>query len=69
MSRTNKGGKPGGYEFWSRRPQSGGRGRISKTFCHRQERAIAKQELKETLREEYHEERTVICSEEKGGDA
>lgn len=53
MSRTNRGGKAGGYEFWSRRPQSGGKGRVSKTFCHRQERAIAKRELKEELREEH----------------
>lgn len=54
MSRTKKGSKPSGYEFWSRRPQCGGRGRISKTFCHRQERAIAKRELEAELREEYN---------------
>lgn len=57
MSRTKTGGKPSGYEFWSRRPQSGGKGKVSKIFCHRQERASAKRELKEELREVYDETR------------
>lgn len=61
MSRTIKGGKPGGYEFWSRRPQSGGRGSISKTICHRQERAIAKRELTEMLREDNANESKEEC--------
>ena len=52
MSRTVKGSKPGGYEFWSRRPQCGGRGAISKKFCHKQERAIAIRELFKLMKEE-----------------
>lgn len=42
MSRSRKGSKAPGYEFWSPRPQSGGVGAISKHFCHKQERAQSK---------------------------
>jgi hypothetical protein len=44
MSRTKRGGKAPGYEFWSRRPHSGrGYGRVYKDLTHSTERAVAKQ--------------------------
>jgi len=43
MSRTVKGSKGCGFDFWSRRPHSSsGHGRIVKTFCHRVERRQSK---------------------------
>lgn len=51
MSRSHTGGKPSGYEFWSRRPMSGSRGKEAKKFCHHIERAQAKQEILRELRE------------------
>lgn len=50
MSRTKKGSKPAGYEFWSRRPQNGGRGRYSKTLCHRIERRQSDELVREEVR-------------------
>lgn len=39
MSRSKRGSKAPGYEFWSRRPCSGsGYGKYYKKFCHRIER-------------------------------
>lgn len=39
MSRTIKGGKGPGYEFWSKRPHSGcGHGPIVKKLTHKSER-------------------------------
>lgn len=49
MSRTKRGSKPPGYEFWSRRPQCGGVGPESKKICHSQERAQAKEATREAL--------------------
>jgi len=41
MSRTKKGKKPIGYEYWSKRPNSGSNpGRISKNITKRRERAL-----------------------------
>lgn len=48
MSRSKKGGKSPGYEFWSARPTNkhgGGVGRTYKKLTHQIERAQAKQEL------------------------
>ena len=47
MSRTKKGSKGPGYEYWSRRPAKGATdpGKASKTITHRLERAAAKREL------------------------
>lgn len=53
MSRTKKGGKPQGYEFWSARPgnkHGGGRGAYSKTKTHRVERQQGKEEIRGELR-------------------
>lgn len=49
MSRSRKGSKHPGYEFWSRRPQSGGVGAISKRFCHQQERAESKRIIQQEV--------------------
>jgi hypothetical protein len=47
MSRTKKGAKGPGYEYWSRRPAKGciDPGKSNKTVTHRLERAAAKREL------------------------
>ena len=47
MSRTKKGRKGPGYEYWSRRPSKGitTPGRKTKIITHRQERRIAKRDL------------------------
>ncbi len=44
MSRTKKGAKGSGYEYWSRRPAKGcvDPGKENKTITHRLERAAAK---------------------------
>lgn len=51
MSRTIKGKKPPGYEFWSRRPQCGGVGPESKRICHSQERMQKKEQVLDELRD------------------
>lgn len=51
MSRTNKGGKGFGYEYWSRRPfnKHGGLiGSFTKKRTHKAERQIGKLQAKET---------------------
>jgi hypothetical protein len=40
MSRTRKGKKPVGYEFWSRRPGKMGSGKVGKQITKRRERAL-----------------------------
>jgi hypothetical protein len=50
MSRTKKGSKGPGYEYWSRRPAKmlfPAPGKEAKTITHRQERAAAKRDLQE----------------------
>jgi len=44
MSRTKKGSKPPGYDYWGKRPKSGdcSYGKVVKTISKRIERAIAK---------------------------
>jgi hypothetical protein len=43
MSRSKKGKKSPGYEYWSKRPNSmSSPGKISKNITHRKERADAK---------------------------
>ena len=49
MSRTIKGGKGAGYEFWSARPFNsggGGKGRYAKRRTHRAERAQGKDQCR-----------------------
>ena len=47
MSRTKKGAKGPGYEYWSRRPAKGtAPGKKTKTITHRLERAAAKRQLR-----------------------
>ena len=47
MSRTIKGKKPIGYDYWGKRAMSGscGFGPVVKRMTHKKERAQAKQEL------------------------
>jgi len=47
MSRTKKGAKGPGYEYWSRRPAKGcvDPGKENKAVTHRLERAAAKRQL------------------------
>ncbi len=47
MSRTRKGSKGPGHEYWGRRPSKGctDPGRETKTITHRQERRIAKRDI------------------------
>ena len=51
MSRTKKGAKSAGYEYWSRRPYSNKHGadpgRVTKDLTHRAERREAKREERE----------------------
>ena len=49
MSRTKKGAKGPGYEYWSRRPSRGciEPGKKNKTIAHRLERATAKRQTAE----------------------
>lgn len=50
MSRTKKGSKGCGYDFWSRRPHSGnGHGRWVKLFCHRVERRQSRELVRNEL--------------------
>lgn len=46
MSRTSKGAKAAGWEFWSRRPGRG-KGVAAKRFCVRTERQRNKREARE----------------------
>lgn len=56
MSRTKKGAKPPGYDFWSRRPHSGnGFGPVVKNFTHRVERQQAKDQIRQQLKEKPNE--------------
>lgn len=51
MSRTIKGAKSAGYEFWSKRPQrgGGGHGPFAKSSTHRAERRQARREIESQL--------------------
>lgn len=46
MSRTIKGSKGIGYEFWGRRPMCGGSGPTAKLWAHRKERRRAAEQLR-----------------------
>jgi hypothetical protein len=54
MSRTRKGGKAPGYEYWSPRPgsNSGAVGKAAKQFAHRSERNANKREVERAIRED-----------------
>lgn len=59
MSRTIKGSKAAGYDYWSRRPYSGcGHGADIKRICHgierAQEKAIIVKESEEAMDYESH---------------
>lgn len=46
MSRTERGSKGSGYDYWSRRPFSGrGYGPAIKKFCHKAERRQEKEDI------------------------
>lgn len=48
MSRTNKGGKGWGYEYWSRRPGKHGElGKVAKRRTHKAERRGKQKDIKE----------------------
>jgi hypothetical protein len=57
MSRTKKGKKALGYDYWGKRPLSGscGYGPEVKKLTHKIERAQAKQKLKKAKKEEDNE--------------
>ncbi len=56
MSRTIKGSKPMGYDFWSKRPHSKcGYGPVIKQMTHRTERNINKSIIKSELKN-HHED-------------
>ena len=53
MSRTRKGSKGSGYEYWSSRPGShGGVGKSFKVVTHRIERRQGAQEVRRRVNEE-----------------
>jgi hypothetical protein len=57
MSRSKKGGKGAGYEYWGKRPLSGSSpGRIVKKMTHQVERAQAKENMKGLSEDETMEE-------------
>lgn len=50
MSRTIRGSKADGFDFWSRRPNSGnGCGVIAKRICHRTERMQGREEVRRQI--------------------
>lgn len=52
MSRTHKGSKPVGYDFWSARPFNrggGGSGAYAKKRTHKAERTLGKRETEEEV--------------------
>lgn len=52
MSRTIRGAKAAGFDFWSRRPNSGnGFGPITKRLCHRAEREQGRVEVRRQMEE------------------
>lgn len=56
MSRTRRGGKPPGYEFWSRRPCSGnGHGKVVKDMTKAKER-MEEKELIQSERKDLEKE-------------
>lgn len=67
MSRTIKGSKGAGYEFWSKRPYSGfGHGKYLKTMCHRKERREKDVEVRWEVDEmisEYSDSLCPVCAE------
>ena len=53
MSRSNKGNKPAGFDYWSRRPYSSsyGYGPDIKKLCHRAERRQADEIIQNEVKE------------------
>lgn len=52
MSRTRKGSKPTGYDFWSKRPCStSGYGPVVKDMTHRRERGMNKDIVRNEMKE------------------
>lgn len=61
MSRTIKGKKGAGYDYWSRRPHSGkGYGPDIKDASHRSERMKAKEETRKDLEDIEHAQQTQL---------
>lgn len=55
MSRSNKGSKATGYDYWSKRPASGnGYGAVVKDITHRRERMINKDILRKEMKDVDH---------------
>ena len=52
MSRTRKGSKAPGFEYWSPRPGTGGVGKEAKKLTHRAERNANKREVQRAIRED-----------------
>jgi hypothetical protein len=53
MSRTQRGSKRSGYDYWSKRPYSGrGYGSVVKKLCHSAERMQEKEMLQNILKDE-----------------
>lgn len=56
MSRTVRGEKAAGHDYWSRRPASGrGTGPAVKNTCHRAERQQGQAEVRKRVEEVLHE--------------
>ena len=56
MSRTKKGSKPLGYDYWSKRPYSGcGYGKYIKEMCHRAERMQQSELVRKETEESWNE--------------
>lgn len=54
MSRSKKGSKAPGFEYWSRRPMSGSTPSAqAKRICHGMERAEGRKRLSKLLAEDY----------------
>lgn len=64
MSKTVRGSKGCGYDYWSKRPYSGnGHGKQIKKLTHRAERVIKKEETQEAIEEMVEEEHnaSLMC--------
>lgn len=64
MSRTRKGSKGSGYEYWSKRPMAGANhGAKTKRLTHKLERLEAKQDIEEQVADHAHADDCRECQE------